>query len=81
MSASSPVCSTTTHASIHRLGMGSMMTLMNYGDRWRKQRRLMQTSFSQQESAAFRPDIQEEVNKFVLDACGFEGDIRGLVHQ
>lgn len=58
-----------------------MMTMMNYGDRWRKQRRLMQTSFSQQESVAFRPDIREEVNKFVFDASRFEGDIRSLVHQ
>lgn len=61
--------------------MGSTMTMMKYGDRWRKQRRLMQPSFSQQESVAFRPDIREEVNKFVFDASGFEGDIRSLVHQ
>ena len=61
--------------------MGSMMTALQYGDRWRRQRRLMQVTFGQQESFEFRPAIQEEVETFISDICDFEGDIRRSVHK
>lgn len=61
--------------------MASMMTLLNYGERWRKHRQLMQTSFGQEESIALRPDIRKELDKFILDLTDSEGDIRSLIHQ
>ena len=61
--------------------MGSMMTALQYGDRWKRQRRLMQVAFGPQESLKFRPAIREEVETFVTDISDFQGDIRGLVHK
>ena len=65
----------------HSVGMGSVMTALQYGDRWRRQRRFMQLSFGQLESLEFRPGIQEEVESFISNICDFEGDIRELMHK
>ena len=61
--------------------MGLMTTLLKYGDRWRRQRRLLQLSFGQQESLEFRPGIQEEVDTFIAAICDFEGDVRDQIHK
>ena len=61
--------------------MHHMITLLPYGERWKRQRHWMQASFGKQESIELRSGIQEEVERFVAGVCNFEGDIRDPVHR
>lgn len=51
----------------HRMGWGVTLPLFPYGDRFRKQRRLMWQHFNPQAVVSFRPK-QEEKSRYYLNS-------------